>query len=233
MLLQKFSEVLGCSLRDNAIEIIILDSNSGFDHFSPLFSDQFSHYGRAVLITDSDVKPSNIKSDEELLGGYDGGFDAELEISENTAKATGYGTLELGLLRATAIAPNNDVMKNALQTALKRAVIGVVSEGDEDKFVKDFLDFARPSLAYKKMKEHKQNTHITDEDLWHGTWRTNTYFRKVKADFAMFLSDELELMDLSKIVVPPYIKQAIRFVVYGDPELLREQETDTGDNGVN
>lgn len=232
MLLQKFSEVLDCSLRDNAIEIIILDSNSGYDHFKPIFSSELSHYGRAVLITDSDVKPADVKSDTELLAGYDGGFDEELAIDENTATAVGYGTLELGLLRAAANAVDGDDMKLALQQALKKAVKGIVQPDDEDKFVSDFLDFDKPSLAYKKMKESKQGVHVSDESLWQGTWRTNAYFRKVKADFAMFLSDELEAMDPSKIVVPPYIEQAIKFVVCGDTTPEARKETDGEDDGA-
>jgi putative ATP-dependent endonuclease of OLD family len=233
MLLQEFSEAIDSSLRDNAIELVVVDSNQGFEHFRPLFDNGDEAYSRAVFITDGDEDPATVHTDEELKAGYDAEFDQELIITDNTAIATGYGTFEFCLLRASVISPANADMQEMLKTALTRA--SSLTDVAKSNFVQDFLDFEQPSLSYQKMKEGKKGVYITDETLWHGTWRTNAYFKNAKSDFAFYLNEELCKLSAENLrqhlTLPRYIEQAIRFVV-DDPATPDEEEVlDDGSNG--
>jgi hypothetical protein len=214
MLIQRFSELIKCNLRDAAIEIVIIDSNEGYDHFRPLFDNGADAYCRAVFITDGDESPRDVRSDSEFLRDSTSELDTGLEDSESTAIATGYGTFEFGLLRSAIIDGGNDQMKALLTAAMEKAApLAVRNAGKQEKFARDFFDFERPSRAYKKIKEATKDTCLHEAD-WYGTWRTNAYFRKAKSDFAFYLNELLADDKAARtFTVPKYIVDAIRFVV--------------------
>jgi hypothetical protein len=215
-------------LRDHAVEIVVIDSDEGYEHFRPLFDNSDGAYSRAVFITDSDVDPNSIKTDEELRVPFDPSFDLELNIDGNTAISEGYGTFEFCLVRSAGGDTPNIAMQSHLESALKECK--QVSEEKQNNFVHDFLDFEKPSLAYKKMKEKKRNTYITDVTNWYGDQHTNSDFRSAKSDFAFYLNERLALLsneDLSKeLTLPKYIEDAIRFVM---PELPTSEEEEPVD----
>lgn len=218
LLLQRFSEIIGLSLRDHAIEIVVVDSNEGFDHFRPLFADQDGPYSRGVFITDNDVSPRDVCSDEEIREDVDFALDPGLDIMGATATATGYGTFEFGLLRTAIVGDGQPEMLSLLQNALAAAApYEVANAGKQDLFVRDFLDDVRPSLAYQKMKETTKGACV-QEDSWESTWRTNGYFRKAKSDFAFYLYEALAALPDGQVtqqfLVPHYIREAIRFVTH-------------------
>ena len=214
MLIQRFSELIGCSLRDAAIEIVVIDSNEGYDHFRPLFDNGDDTYCRAVFITDGDESPADVPSDAKFAADCASELDIGLEISGSTATATGYGTFEFGLLRSAIIDGGNEQMQALLTAVMKKAAPLAVRTADKQaSFAQDFFDFHKPSLAYKKMKEATKGTYL-DESDWYGTWRTNGYFRKAKSDFAFYLNEVLAADEMAcTFTVPKYILDAIRFVV--------------------
>lgn len=222
MLMQPFSELIGCSLRDAAVEVVVIDSKWGYDHFRPLFDNGDGTYYRAVFITDGDEDPGE-KSDADFLAHPGGVLDKGLQADRSTAVSVGYGTFEFGLLRA-AITPGGDPVRQAhmqglLAEAMKDAApTEVKSAGKQGEFVSDFLDFAQPALAYQKMKEGKPGARVA-ATAWHGNWTTNGYFRKAKADFAFYLQQKMSDLgvDTTSFVVPKYIEDAIRFVVAEPP----------------
>jgi len=216
MLMQAISDLVGRSLRDSAVEVVVVDSNEGFDHFRPLFENGEGTYARAVFITDGDEDAKTVKSDVEIASKSDESFD-RLEIDNNTAVATGYGTFEFGLLRASVIGDGSAAMQALLTEAMKDAAPPPVkTAGAQEDFARDFLDFAKPSLSYQKMKEHKAGNAI-DVSAWYGTWTTNGYFKKAKSHFAFYLQRKLEELGTAAaseaFIVPKYIKDAIEFVV--------------------
>lgn len=222
MLMQPFSEMIDHNLRDAAVEVVVVDSNEGYSHFRPLFDNGDGAYCRAVFITDGDEDPDSVKSDEEFFADTNGELDQPLAVEGNTAISIGYGTFEFGLLR-TAIANNsNPAMQALLTEAMKEAAPAEVrNAGKQQDFARDFLDFEKPSLAYKKMKERKANTNV-EKAQWYGTWNTGGYFKKAKSGFAFHLQEKL--VDLgsaaarSGFTVPKYIRDGIEFVV-GDPSV--------------
>lgn len=220
LLMQRFSELIGLSLRDHGIEVVVIDSNEGFDHFRPLFAGERGPYSRGVFVTDGDEDPVGVKSDEEFRADRDFSLDRGLTITGATATATGYGTFEFGLLRAAIAGESNPAMLGLLYDAMKAAAPPEVSNaGSQYEFARDFLDSDRPSLAYKKMKERKQNTNVAAAD-WYAGWRTNNYFRKAKSDFAFYLYEALAALPVTAAAesfqVPRYIQDAIRFVTHTD-----------------
>lgn len=228
MLLQTFSESIDRSLRDNAVEIVIIDSDEGYEHFRPLFDNSDGAYSRAVFLTDSDIEPSLVKSDSELKSVFDPSFDLELEVNDNTAIATGYGTFEFCLVRTAG----NEIPNVKMQDCLKKALIACAKVGldKQDAFIHDFLDFEKPSLSYRKMKEKRQGAHITDAALWYGDQHTNSAFKSAKSDFAFYLNDHLASLkksDLSEaITLPKYIEDAIRFVVPSEQDDSEQSHSD-------
>lgn len=215
MLLQRFSEIMGCSLRDHAIEVVVVNSNEGFNHFRPLFEHGGGVYSRAVFITDGDEDPSEVKSDAS------GGPDLGLSVTGSTAVAIGYGTFEFGLLRTAIAGAGHPEMQELLTQAFKAAAPSeVVNSKQQDAFVRDFLDFENPGLAYKKMKERKKGTYVP-EDAWYAAWHTNSHFKTAKSEFAFCLNEALADLSIAdaktQFTVPNYIQDAIKWVL-GDPD---------------
>ena len=164
-----------------------------------------------------------------IVSESDQSFD-RIEVDNNTAVATGYGTFEFGLLRASVIAGGNAPMQALLTEAMKDAApLPVKKAGAQEEFARDFLDFAKPSLAYRKMKERKSGS-VVEANAWYGGWTTNGYFKKAKSDFAFHLQkklDELGTATASEaFTVPRYIKDAIEFVI---AEPLDEEPGDVAD----
>lgn len=220
LLMQRFSEMLEMSLRDHGIEIVVLESDEGFDHFRPLFGDQLGAYSRAVFVTDSDVSPREVKSDDEIRADVNFTIDPGLTVDGATATATGYGTFEFNLLRTAIVGDGSLAMIRLLHDALTAASPAeVANSGKQLLFVRDFLDTAHPALAYQKMKETTKGTCV-EATSWYADWHTNSYFKRAKSDFAFHLYEALaELSDeqaKAQFTVPRYIHDAIRFVTHSD-----------------
>ena len=216
MLIQRFSEIAGYNLRDEAIEVVVVDSDEGYDHFRPLFV-QGGAYGRAVFITDGDEDAADVPNDDQLIGAPAGRYDTGLRVSADkcTATATGYGTFEFGLLLAAIADGSHPATWQVLCKAMEQAAPASVHGDDRAKFAQDFLDREEPSLAYKRMKERKEGLRLQKTD-WHASWHTNSYFKKAKSNFAFYLSEALaDDQTAKRFTVPKYIQDAITFVVRG------------------
>lgn len=170
MLMQRFSEIRGLNLRDHAIEVVIVDSNAGFDHFRPLFDYPGGYFHCAVFITDSDVDPNVLVADNSLK--EDGAGDSfELSPGGNTAVAMGCGTFEFGLLRASTTGQGNVGMQNILADSMAASAPKAVKNASKESlFVQDFLDFKNPLLSYAKMKCKNSG------DLKGGQWYASWYY---------------------------------------------------------
>jgi putative ATP-dependent endonuclease of OLD family len=214
MLLQRFSELINHNLRDRGIEIVVLGSAWGFDHFRPLFAGTDSPYHRAVFITDGDEKPEDVPSDQDFFDDVTASLDRGMETDGQTAIARGYGTLEFGLLRTAVAGTRNTAMHAMLREALRKAAPSSVTANIE-AYLDDFLDANRPSLAYQKMKANSSDNGIDPQD-WHATWRTNGYFKNAKSEFAFHLYEALADMPTDEaartFTVPQYIRDAIAYV---------------------
>lgn len=221
LLIQRFSEILGMSLRDHAIEVVVIDSAYGFEHFRPLFKGGGDAYARAVFITDGDENPETAPENSELLGG-EFRFETGLRIAAegSTAEAVGYGTFELGLILAAAAGQPNPGMQKILRDTFVDAAPADISTAErQDAFISDFLSFDNPRLSYLKMKEHSlRQRRLTDAD-WSSTWHTSDHFRQCKSEYAFNLNEALSKLSLAdakvQFRVPQYIKDAIEFVVEG------------------
>jgi hypothetical protein len=216
LLLQRFSEIMGSSLRDHAVEIVSIGSSQGFAHFRPLFADARGPYHRGVFITDGDESARDVKTDEDFRSDVTFSLDAGLEVSGATAIATGYGTFEFGLLRTAVAGSGHPAMQSLLRAALAAAAPPeVAGAGKQDLFAEDFLDLARPALSYQKMKENTQGTCVAASD-WYASWGTNTYFKSAKSEFAFHLYEALAALPdeeaALRFIVPKYIRDAIMFV---------------------
>jgi len=214
MLMQRFSEIVDCNLRDAAVEVVVVDSDEGYDHFRPLFDNGDDAYCRAVFITDGDESPRKVPDDDAFINDSEGALDTGLVVTGSAATATGYGTFEFGLLRAAIINDGNEPMQQLLTTAMQLAAPkDVRNAGKQALFARDFLDFKKPSFAYRKMKETTKDTCLTESD-WYASWHTNNYFRKAKSDFAFHLNELLADDKAAQgFTVPKYIKDALLFVV--------------------
>lgn len=225
MLMQPFSELLGRSLRDAAVEVVVIDSKWGYDHFRPLFNNSDGAYCRAVFITDGDEDPSD-KTDADYFAAPAGALDQPLDKEGNAAVAVGYGTFEFALLQ-TAIAAGGDptqqtVMQGLLTEAMKDAAPPPVKRaGKQAEFAADFMNFEKPSLTYLKMKEKRQGKTVAESDWHRGAWKTNAYFLAAKSDFAFYLQQKLSDLGVAAasagFMVPSYIAEAIEFVVAEPP----------------
>jgi len=220
LLIQRFSELLGHSLRDAGVEVVVLGSDKGFDHFRPLFQHGQDTYTRAVFITDGDQDPSTAPSHETFLDDADGRMD-EFHVSEDgrTATAIGYGTFEFGLLRTAVLPQSPAQMYTLLANAFAAAApTDVTNKSRQDSFVRDFLDRNNLRLAYQKMKQNKVGQYVPTDppDLWHDDWHTNSHFSTAKSQFAYELWQALEALPLAearrRFTVPTYITTAITFV---------------------
>ncbi|WP_083449750.1 ATP-dependent nuclease [Actinoplanes rectilineatus] len=215
MLMQRFSELIGHNLRDHGIEIVVIGSAWGFEHFRPLFAGAEGPYHRAVFITDGDESPRDVATDQAFVNDTTFDLDPGLEIDGQTAIAKGYGTLEFGLLRTAIAGTRNEPMLALLRDALRTAAPDNINSDNMDAYLKDFLDADQPSLAYRKMKENTLGTCV-ELDEWNASWHTNAPFKKVKSEFAFHLHEALsELPDEDAnraFTVPKYITDAIAFV---------------------
>ncbi len=231
LLMQRFSEIIGLSLRDRGIEVVVIDSCHGFDHFRPLFDRGDGAYYRAVFITDGDEDPRSVATDEQIKEDHVSQLDQGMATAGSTATATGYGTFEFGLLIASVINGGNGAMQETLGKALARAAPSAVTGANKQaEFVLDFMNFSEPSVSYRKMKENSKGTFLEDEE-WESTWHTNSYFKEAKSDFAFHLYELLAGMPLDAAAksfnVPKYIRDAIEFVVGGSSDSVRS--TDAAD----
>ncbi|MFI1996308.1 AAA family ATPase [Actinoplanes sp. NPDC020271] len=218
MLMQRFSELIDLNLRDRGIEIVVLGSAWGFDHFRPLFAGTEGPYHRAVFITDGDEDPQTVPADHHFFSDTTASLDQGLDTDGQTAIARGYGTLEFGLLRTAIAGSPNTAMHTLLRNALRKAAPSSVTTNME-AYLDDFLDADRPSLAYRKMKANSAENDIPPQD-WRATWRTNAYFKKVKSEFAFHLYEALAALPDNEaarsFTVPRYIRDAIAYVT-GQP----------------
>jgi putative ATP-dependent endonuclease of OLD family len=219
MLMQRFSELINLNLRDRGIEIVVLGSAWGFDHFRPLFAGGHGPYHRAVFITDGDEDPQTVPSDHQFFSDTTASLDQGLKTNGQTAIARGYGTLEFGLLRTAIAGTRHTAMHAMLREALRKAAPSSVT-ANMDAYLDDFLDAEHPSLAYRKMKANNSDNGIAPDD-WRATWRTNAYFKKVKSEFAFHLYEALADMPDSEatrsFTVPRYIHDALTYVT-GRPD---------------
>ena len=220
MLMQQFSECLNLSLRDHGIEVVVLDAADGFEHFKPLFATD-SPLTRGVLLGDSDVNPADVLDTLRLNGAVLGSMDDSLSVHEGgvTATAIGFGTFEFGLLLAAISGPGNPRMQELLSGSLRKAVRSKVSDDKIESFCADFMSFDSPALTYRKMKKNRSSvgsSGVEDND-WVGTWKTNSYWKKVKADFSFYFSEEIRSLAPADragcVTVPRYIRDAIEFLV--------------------
>jgi putative ATP-dependent endonuclease of OLD family len=209
MLMQRFSEIMGSSLRDEAVEVVLLGSSGGFDHFRPLFDNGSGNYHRAVFITDGDQAAADVPSDDQLKSASSGQFDRLLDVAGNVGVSAGYGTFEFGLLCTAVADGGRPGMQETLRSAMEKAAPTGV-QGKAARFADDFMDFEHPAFAYKRMKQKKAGAELG----WHSSWSTNSYFKAAKSDFAFRLYEALENQENSSTFeVPRYIKLAINFVL--------------------
>jgi len=186
LLLQKFSELIGRSLQDNGVEIVVLGAKAGFEHFKPMFETSGV---RCAFITDDDRKWDAI-SDED--NPYPTG-DSNIKIFE------GVGTLEYELLKTAKKADDQDEDRKD-RTQKLRDVFKLVSTKGADTFFVDDLN-----LSYKRMKNK------AEAGEWAEGLASNSYFKKYKSDFAFYLNEGLGDQDVS--MIPNYIIEAIKHVI--------------------
>ena len=112
------------------------------------------------------------------MGARLGKYDSKLAIEDGTiAIATGYGTFEFGLVLASLAGESNNAMQGLLQKVLRLAAPQEVRGAAIEHFVDDFLDFARPSLTYQRMKANAAEPGLE----WSGSQVTNGYWRRSSA----------------------------------------------------
>lgn len=206
MLLQRFSEIQGASLRDAGVEIVALGSNGGFDHFRELLGANGLAIPSAFL-TDGDESPASLSTDKTTLvqqaRNYHFSEDGTIRIYKSI------GTFELEILLA-ASGRQDDGMRNIVRQAFTRA------RGSTDEinaqFAADFMNFDNPHLSYRKMKQEQASSGKVAEHEWLGDARTNSQFISKKSDFAYWLFEHLRDISSETFTVPPYIADAIRFV---------------------
>lgn len=230
MLMQRFSEMLGNDLRKAGIEIVVVDSDYGFDHFRPLFEHEHRTHHRAAFVTDNDELATEVASDAQLIGASLGAFDTLPDPVGSARVYRGYGTFEFGLLCASVADEGNDPMYQILREAMRRAAPpSVRNQGAEKAFLDDFLNRASPALSYRKMKESKKGSQV-ELDEWEADWHTRKYFRAAKSDFAFYLDQILAELGpeqaRTSFTIPAYIRAAIEFVTQAE---TAGQVPDAGD----
>lgn len=217
LLLERFSEMIGCGLRENGVEIVILGAKGGFSHFEALFGKGGLPL-RCAFITDDDAQPGTMPVVAADLV-------KKTEVTSVTGTETlktfkGLGTFEFELLLS---AVSNTNMQAILKDSLAKAR-GSSDDQVNTDFVSDYLDFSNPLLSYKKMKQKYatapagKSLLVSDEE-WSGDSRTNSAFLTSKSDYAYYLYEALlSETDQTKFIVPKYIRDAIEFVITPDPE---------------
>ncbi len=217
LLLERFSEMIGCGLRENGVEIVILGAKGGFSHFEALFGEGGLPL-RCAFITDDDAKPDTMPATADDLI-------KKTEVTSITGTNTlktfkGLGTFEFELLLS---AVGNTNMQTILTDSLSKARNSSETQVNSD-FVSDYLDFSNPLLSYKKMKQKfatapAGKSLLVNDAEWSGGSRTNSAFLTSKSDYAYYLHEALlSKTDQTEFTVPKYIRDAIEFVITPDPE---------------
>ncbi len=228
LLLERFSEMIGCGLRENGVEIVILGAKGGFSHFEALFGEGGLPM-RCAFITDDDADPGTMPA---------GAADLVKKTATTAVTGTetlktfkGLGTFEFELLLS---AIGNTNMQSILTSSLGKARNSSDAQINAD-FISDYLDFSNPLLSYKKMKQ-KTATPPAGKSLlvsnaeWSGGAHTNSEFLSSKSDYAYYLYEALlSSSDESKFIVPKYIKDAIEFVTL-EPEIDIDNEANPRTN---
>lgn len=223
LLLERFSEMVGCGLRENGVEIVILGAKGGFSHFEALFGEGGLPL-RCAFITDDDAHPDTLPVAVTDLVKKTETTNASGTETLKTFK--GLGTFEFELLLS---AVGSTDMQTILTDSLGKARNSSCAQVNSD-FICDYLDFSNPLLSYKKMKQ-KSTTPPAGKSLlvsdaeWFGDTRTNSAFLSSKSDYAYYLYEALlSESDQTNFTVPKYIRDAIEFVITPDPE----EETEAG-----
>jgi|JI10StandDraft_1071094.scaffolds.fasta_scaffold09726_3 putative ATP-dependent endonuclease of OLD family len=194
LLISKFAELMGKSLQDAGIEIVILGAKGGFDHFAPLFQDDPEW--KCAFITDDDSAPEDIATKERSL--------PEETITSPRTYA-GVGTFEYELLRTADKADKSDVpISKKRVEKLQTAFLNATPKGS-----KTFFDETNLPLSYKRMKNKAVEGEWGGEGL-----KSNSYFEKSKSEFAFQLGQLLVTGD--EDMIPAYIKEAIDYVTPKD-----------------
>lgn len=230
LLLEKFSEMIGCGLRESGVEIVILGAKGGFDHFKALI-EQSGLSIRCAFITDNDSDPAAMPTSiDELVDKA-----ATLDVSDqgNIKIFNGLGTFEFELLLS---AVGNEAMQSTLVASLEKARHS--TDTINTNFSSDYLDFSNPLLSYKKMKQKSSQASETkpllvEDDEWSGDTRTNSAFLSAKSDYSYYLYEALAENEVSAddFVVPKYIEEAIKFVARSESEDDTEEDATNAANG--
>jgi len=196
LLISKFAKLMGKSLQDAGVEIVILGAKSGFDHFVPLFEDDPDW--KCAFITDDDSTPEEVAEKQASLP----------EATAGTPRIyAGVGTFEYELLKTAHEADiDEDTGINKRIVKLQNAFSKAISKGS-----KTFFDETDLTLSYKRMKNKADDSEWGDEGL-----KSNSYFDKSKSEFAFQLEQLLE--DGDEDMIPNYIKEAIDYVTPKDDE---------------
>ncbi len=217
LLLERFSEMIGCGLRENGVEIVILGAKGGFNHFEALFGEGGLPL-RCAFITDDDAHPDTMPT---IVADLVKKTEATNVTGTGTQKTfKGLGTFELELLLS---AVGNVDMQSLLTSSLGKARNSSDTQVNVD-FVSDYLDFSNPLLSYKKMKQKSTRppagqTLLVSEAEWSGNARTNSAFLTSKSDYSYYLYEALlPETDQTRFTVPKYIRDAIEFVITPDEE---------------
>jgi putative ATP-dependent endonuclease of OLD family len=218
MLLQVFSEMLGCSLRAAGVEIVALGSNGGFDHFRRLVgSDGLSM--RCAFLTDGDEAPSELPQERDSLIKL--AESAKKEVDGNVRVYRNVGTFEFELLLAASDLPDAN-MRQLLISAMSEARHATAETNK--LFGEDFMDFQNPILSYRKMKQKKAGDNLVEDSQWYGGAHTNSEFTGAKSEFSYLLLQQMVDGEKTAFKVPNYIAEAIKYVA-GQEEPLPEQST--------
>lgn len=210
MLLQAFSEAMGCDLRARGVEIVALGSNGGFGHFRGLFGDGGLGV-RCAFLTDGDQAPTDLPSDKDELLQLSASATFEADGAVRTYR--GLGTFEFELLLAAA-SQEDPWMRGALAGAMEEAR-DAAAAGVNEAFRGDFMDFEDPALAYAKMKQKKADQFVKAAN-WRGDAQTNGEFVGRKSEFAYLFLQRLAARGNNPVTVPAYIAHAVRYVAQGE-----------------
>lgn len=212
LLLQRFSEMIGYSLRSNGVEIVILGAKGGFDHFRPLFENEGLPI-KCAFLTDGDEAPEDLPEQPAELKKLSEG---SKPVSESNVKIfSSIGTFEFELLINALDSPE---MQSTLSDSLVKAR-NATDQNVNNQFADDYLDYTNPLLSYKKMKQKyakppKGKQLLVEEAEWKGASHTNSEFLSSKSDYAYHLCDSLlNETDEKRFKIPKYIKEAILFLV--------------------
>lgn len=207
LLLEKFATLMGKSLRESGVEVVVLGAKGGFDHFKPLF--EAVEGWRCAFITDDDCAFVDIETCQPKIPNI-------TDSSPHTYE--GVGTFEYELLRTAKQADDaasETKRVDKLQSAFKKSC----ASGSTT-----FFDAENLMLSYKRMKDK-----ATAEEWGVEGLKSNSNFKKSKSEFSFQLEQLLEAGDDS--MVPEYIRAAINYVTQPteEPEDDNTQSTSETD----